>query len=835
MLVSLVNAQNVNIPDPIFKNFLVNHYYNQGSTLPTVYLDANNDQEIQYSEAASYPSDPLNHAFFMNGLGISDLTGIEAFTSIKQIFVNNNQLTSININGCLALETLTCSGNPISSLNINNPSLQKIDAYGCSQLASVNVSGNNTLIEFNCHSNSNLVSFNLTGLTLETLNISNNPLLTSLTPANYPALTRLDIFNCGLTSLDLSNYSTLQYLNCQGNQLLSLNLANGNPQSFIQIDATGHPNLTCIKVDNVFIADYLWGGGSPYTFDAWTSFNTNCTPPGPCVVNIPDANFKAALVANTAINTNANNEIECTEAIAYTNGINVDNIVISDLTGIEAFINITSFSSNNNQVGSGFVNFIDTLDVSNFNSLTSVSCTGNVGFEYLNASDCNALTSVNISTGNATGVSVDLNNCTSLTSLNLSNKNLNALDVNGCTALTTIDCSNNQLTTLDVSSNLALTTLNCSNNQLSTLNTVNNTSLTTLNCNHNQLPYLFVALNTALTTLDCSYNYITYLDVNNNALLTFLNCDNNDLSSIAVNNNPVLTTLYCSSNDLPTLNVSNNTNLITLHCNSNLLSNLDISNNPNLKTLSCNYNNLPIIDLTSNDSLQTLRCTNNNLPTIDVSNNLKLKSMDCSYNLLNSLNLNSNTELVELTCSYNQLTTLDVSNNINLVSLYCTNTPLTDLDLSNTYVLILSCDSNNLQTLNLANGHNTTAIMIFANDNPNLTCVQVDDASYSTSNWTGGNFVFDAGVSFSENCELSTETNEIENNNLLIVYPNPTVGKVYFSEQTNIQVSNAVGQIICNKKNVISLNLSTQPTGIYFISFTNNSGQIIQRNKIIKK
>ena len=39
-------------------------------------------------------------------------------------------------------------------------------------------------------------------------------------------------------------------------------------------------------------------------------------------VNIPDANFKAYLVGNTLINTNADTEIQQSEATAFTGTIN---------------------------------------------------------------------------------------------------------------------------------------------------------------------------------------------------------------------------------------------------------------------------------------------------------------------------------------------------------------------------------------------------------------------------------------------------------------------------------------------------------------------------------
>ena len=58
-------------------------------------------------------------------------------------------------------------------------------------------------------------------------------------------------------------------------------------------------------------------------------------------VNIPDANFKAYLVGNTAINTNGDAEIQLSEATAFNGGIFCINMNIADLTGIEAFTALT--------------------------------------------------------------------------------------------------------------------------------------------------------------------------------------------------------------------------------------------------------------------------------------------------------------------------------------------------------------------------------------------------------------------------------------------------------------------------------------------------------------
>ena len=737
-------AQNVYIPDPVFKAFLVNHSYPSNPTGPngtTIYLDANHDGEIQVSEAANYTSDVFSHGFSLNGSvnPIYDLTGIEAFKKIEYLNITNCPLTTpLTINGCTSLKTLKCTNISFTSFSMNNSAVKELELVNCSSLTSVT----------------------LAGFGLETLRINSNA---NLTAVNLGIHTALTLFQCGnnplLTSLDVSSCAALQHFYAQGNQLSSLNLANGHPQSFIGINVTGYPNLTCIKVDNVMVSDYLWGNGYPYEFDAWASFDTDCTPPGPCVIAIPDANFKAALLANSAINTNGNNEIECTEATAYTGAVNVNNIAISNLKGIEAFVNITSFSGNNIQVGYGSPTLVDTLDLSNFTSLTSVSCTGNVGLKYLKLSGCTALTNVDVSTGLVAGVGVNLNGCTALTSLNLSNKKLNALNVNGCTALTSLNCSNNLLTTLDVSSNTALTALDCSRNQLTTLNTFNQANLSTLNCSYNQLPYLIVSLNTGLTTLDCSHNNITYLDVNNNTLLTSLNCSYNQLPNLGTNNTGLLTNLDCSHNQLTNLNITSSTSLTTLNCSFNLLPALNVSNNTAIVNLYCSDNLLPTIDVSNNNpALVKLDCSNNLLTTIDISSNTALRDLNCSGNQLPYVDFSNNTSLLVLYCSNNQLTSLNL-NAPNLVLLDCSKNPFTSLDFSSQHIRLLYCsDMPLLSSLNLKNGYNPDYVTIIANNNPALNCIQVDSAAYSYAHWTTGNlaFAFDAGVFFSKDCASSS-------------------------------------------------------------------------------
>ena len=141
-------------------------------------------------------------------------------------------------------------------------------------------------------------------------------------------------------------------------------------------------------------------------------------------VNIPDANFKAALVGNIAINTNGDNEIQVSEASVFNGTINVYSLNIFSLSGIEAFVSLTVLFCQNNP----FTN-------------------------------------------------LDVSGCTALNSLSCQNSQLTSLDVSGCTALTDLLCAYNQLTSLDVSTCTALTYLVCSNNNLTSLNVKNGNNI----------------------------------------------------------------------------------------------------------------------------------------------------------------------------------------------------------------------------------------------------------------------------------------------------------------------------------------------------------------------
>jgi hypothetical protein len=124
-------------------------------------------------------------------------------------------------------------------------------------------------------------------------------------------------------------------------------------------------------------------------------------------VTIPDSNFKAALVANTSINTNSDLEIQVSEASAYSGSIVVNSMNIADLTGIEAFTEIVTLVA--------FANpSLTSIDVSQNTKLTQLlieqtGVSGGLDFSMLSVlvdfkAHTTAITGINMANGNNSNI-----------------------------------------------------------------------------------------------------------------------------------------------------------------------------------------------------------------------------------------------------------------------------------------------------------------------------------------------------------------------------------------------------------------------------------------------
>lgn len=246
-----------------------------------------------------------------------------------------------------------------------------------------------------------------------------------------------------------------------------------------------------------------------------------------------------------------------------------------------------------------------------------------------------------------------------------------------------------------------------------------------------------------------------------------------------------LTGLNCFGNNLTSLDVSQNTQLVLLNCGDNNITALDVTQNTNLTSLGCYRNELTTLDISQNSGLTVLACERNNISTLDVSQNTAIAAMNCSYNMLTSLNVASLSVLVNLVCS-----------------------------------------NNDLMMLDLSNGNNINFTDFIATDNPNLECIQVDDSTYSTDNWTD----IDAGAYFSENCSgPGVDVNELSTISIQL-YPNPVNSQlnIIIEDQVkSISIFDVSGELM--QKEVIStFSVQELPSGLYFLHLSTMKGTTVQ-------
>jgi Leucine-rich repeat (LRR) protein len=361
----------------------------------------------------------------------------------------------------------------------------------------------------------------------------------------------------------------------------------------------------------------------------------------------------------------------------------------------------------------------------------------------------------------------------SVTSLDVSSKNIADLKgIEAFTALESLDCWSNQLTSLDISNNTALSYLDCWSNQLTSLDLSNNTALSYLDCGDNQLTSLDVIANTALETLWCDGNQLTSLDLSANTALRSLECYSNQLTSLNVANG--------NNINFTTLRAQDNSNLTCIQVDDAAYSNANwvgagfffdaqtaFSEDCYVNISDSNFEQILInLGIDSNPVIdgKVLRSEVEGVTSLNVSSRnisdltgieafTALEELYCQFNQLTSLDLSANTALNILSCIENQLTALNVSNNLLLSQIKFNNNQITSLDLSShSNLVLIDCADNQLNSLNVANGNNENIIIFLARNNPDLTCVQVDDQAYSEANWNFGAKQFDPQTSFSEDC-----------------------------------------------------------------------------------
>jgi len=334
MIFAMFQAQNVNIPDPAFKNFLLTADYSNGyakdqygSSIP---VDTNNDGIIQQSEANNIVK--LSDLYYGNRVYIQSIEGIKSFTNLTDLYLfgtsvsavdvstmtnlialainYNSQLTSLNIAGCTSLATMSSEHNNITGYNLQSNSLksllinnlnsaQPINAINvslCPNLKSLEINKTNVQsLDFSNMSNlewlqirnsSSTNNINLTGCTnLNNLGIYSCNALTTLQLHNLQNLDTVYLSQSPISTLSLVGTTNIESLGLQSTGLTAIDLSifpalrqfSTLNNSLTTLDLSMNPLLENITIyDNALLKNInLKSGGNVLNVTSWFHINNN--------------------------------------------------------------------------------------------------------------------------------------------------------------------------------------------------------------------------------------------------------------------------------------------------------------------------------------------------------------------------------------------------------------------------------------------------------------------------------------------------------------------------------------------------------------------------------
>ncbi len=138
LAVYTTEAQIINIPDANFKNYLLTALLldTDNNVLGDSTIDVNHNGEIEQNEAL------LINELYVNGLNISNLTGLEYFTNLIRLRFNNNQVTSIDLHTLNHLQHIQCMNNQLTEISLCGTPATSLWAEGNPNLTYISVKNN---------------------------------------------------------------------------------------------------------------------------------------------------------------------------------------------------------------------------------------------------------------------------------------------------------------------------------------------------------------------------------------------------------------------------------------------------------------------------------------------------------------------------------------------------------------------------------------------------------------------------------------------------------------------------------------------------------------------
>lgn len=644
---TFIVAQNIQFNDQNFKQALLDHS-------PTI--DVDNNDEISYTEAFNTTS------LSIIDKNITDLTGIEFFTEITYLYASKNPLTSINLS----------QNTKIGNLSLSDFLFEEIDLSKLANLKALSVF------------DGELVNLDLTNNPLVNSVFAYNNELASVNFSGIDTIMMIIVNDNNLDSIDVSDVRNLRSISFKNNNLkyldLSKNMRIDNGQS--SVEGIGNPlERICAPTHRVLVN--IW------TVPENTIVTDDCNA---IFIQFTDDSLKQALINhNPIIDLNSDGEISVSEAELITT-IDITNKGITNLDGLEYFINLNTIKASDNQIDDFDATLFNQLNYVDFNNnlLTYLDFSTNVSTLQFVQLNNNNLDSVNILSSPKLATfwandnnlrNIDLSNSSQLFQLVLNNNQLKTIGAKNCENLSSIEINNNKVSEIDLEGTSKLVIFKADSNNIEQLNFSNQTNLfsfsTAFTIINNPLKQMCIGEihkdyidvwgipeNTEVSTF-CNFGFVpfsdsllrkfisknTEIDINSDGEISLYeanlvqsillsgfgyNIDTSewfyDLSGIEYFNN-AFSMSYFRSN-VSALNLSNMSNLKLFTLGDSKLETAKLSNIPQLEALSLMNNSLNELDLSIDikQSIKALNISNNQLNSIDVSDFTNLTSVICNGN-----------------------------------------------------------------------------------------------------------------------------------------------------------------------------------------------------------
>ncbi len=467
-----------NFPDSNFRTHIAN------------YFDTDSDGFLSRSEISNVTAIPSGFTLTENSDGsvtanysttlanVSDLTGIEKFSSLLRLGLDNNNLSSVNLSSNSALESLFIEANSLSNLDLSSNAKLRHLNISANNLSSLNLSANTALTYLDCSSNKLSIldlsaNTSLAYLDADGQILDSKQALTFTGSASYPW--QFD-FKTIVTEANAANISSVT--------------ATDESASYVSVSFNAGSDAIATFASVPAKATYIYETGiSGFTMDVTIAFSEPEIPNFGYPINasyFPDENFRSYVLAH--FDTNSDGFISSDE--------------IANVTAIPENYTFTPESESQSDSSSRKTYASDLGTISDFTGLELFTSLKNLG------ADNNSLKNLDVSKN------------TLLEILVCDNNSLETLDVTNNTLLKILKCDTNSLSEIDVSKNSSLIYLNCSVNNLSALDVANNSQLEYLYLQENSVSKLDLSSNTALKNLDCSSNDIAIIDLSSNSSLT---------------------------------------------------------------------------------------------------------------------------------------------------------------------------------------------------------------------------------------------------------------------------------------------------------------------------